>query len=73
VAETERLGASLRKTRGDLGSATALVAELKAQLHAHRGELRKRKERLDALLASTSWRITRPFRGASRLLRKGKL
>jgi SAM-dependent methyltransferase len=67
-AEARRLAAELDAQRP--GPAAEIDA-LKRQLAARDAQLRELEDRLQAVLDTRSWRLTRPFRAALRVLRPG--
>jgi len=66
AAEAQRLAAELEAQRDIL---SAEIEDLRHQLLARGEEIKALDARVQALLSSTSWRITKPLRSAAHLLR----
>ena len=66
AAEMAATTAALRSHEAAASSRSAETAQLAEALSAHSDELRRVSIELSAMLASTSWRITRPVRALAR-------
>jgi FkbM family methyltransferase len=68
-AETDEVRAELAEVRGECDVLESEIERFRAELLEARVEADARTKELEALRRSTSWALTRPFRGISHLLR----
>jgi hypothetical protein len=69
--ETVHVRGFLKQAQAQLEAAEAHIEQLRAQAKKREALLQARHDDIAALRASTSWRLTRPLRGATYLARGG--
>ncbi len=71
--QIQRVGASLRKLQDEFAERSAWALRLNAQLQTTSEERDRLSEERDRIIASLSWRITKPLRYCKRQLRTARM